>query len=195
MSGAARGGTLRWLRERYPASYTIGLERNPALRADLEQNCSEAHTVDLAAGVPDVGRPDLMLFLDVLEHLPDPLAVLRDLTAQLAPNGAVIVSLPNVAHLSVAAPLLFQGKFDYQDAGILDRTHLRFFVRHTAVDLLSRAGLTVRRGLFSGLRGPRTQVIDLLTLGALRTRLARQFILLAVPGSAEAQQRISWRSA
>ena len=62
----------------------------------------------------------------------------------------MIVSVPNVAHLSVSIPLLFRREFAYQDAGILDRTHLRFFVEDTAVKLLNDFKLVVERGLASG---------------------------------------------
>ena len=79
---------------------------------------------------------------DVLEHLVDPLATLRRLTAHLQPGGVVLVSLPNVAHLAVRL-LLLSGRFPYMDRGPLDRTHLHFYTRATAQSLLEEAGLRV----------------------------------------------------
>lgn len=111
----------------------------------------------------------------------------------LAPGGTVIVSLPNVAHLSVSLPLLLGGRFDYADAGILDRTHMRFFVRTSAVALLNAAGLSVDAGLKSGLQGKKSKLLDVLTFGLMRDRLAKQYILAGKKNNREGQEKIAWR--
>ena len=87
---------------------------------------------------------DVIVFADVLEHVADPSSVLESALAVLAPGGRIIVSVPNVAHLTVRAQLLL-GRFDYADRGIMDRTHLRFFTRRTLVELIEGAGLAVDR--------------------------------------------------
>jgi SAM-dependent methyltransferase len=87
---------------------------------------------------------DLMLFGDVLEHCIDPAAVLRRLGAHLEDEGHVVISLPNVAAWTVRLGLL-AGRFDYEQSGILDDTHLRFFTLKTAVALAEAAGLEVLR--------------------------------------------------
>jgi 2-polyprenyl-3-methyl-5-hydroxy-6-metoxy-1,4-benzoquinol methylase len=87
-------------------------------------------------------RPDCLVFADVLEHLAEPGQVLATWRAWLEPGGAAVVSLPNVGHASVLVPLL-GGSWRYVDAGVLDRTHLRFFTRDTAVELVDGAGLRV----------------------------------------------------
>jgi len=84
---------------------------------------------------------DAIIFADVLEHIPWPVGVLRRYLEALAPNGSVIVSLPNVGLWSVRFAHLF-GNWDYEETGVLDRTHLRFFTRKTATWLLQQAGLT-----------------------------------------------------
>jgi hypothetical protein len=66
----------------------------------------------------------------------------------------VIVSVPNISHLSISVPLLVSRRFTYQDAGILDRTHLRFFVEATAIRLLNDAAFRVTKGIICGLEGP-----------------------------------------
>ncbi|MGV8849463.1 MAG: methyltransferase domain-containing protein [Propionibacteriaceae bacterium] len=85
---------------------------------------------------------DKIVFGDVLEHLPDPLAVLRKSVPLLRPGGNIIISLPNVAHGSLRLALL-QGRWNYTPTGLLDATHLRFFTRETLQELLSDAGLLV----------------------------------------------------
>lgn len=85
---------------------------------------------------------DVVLAGDVLEHLAAPQAVLNRVVHLLAPGGRVIVSLPNIAHVDVRLSLL-QGQFDYQPAGLLDETHLRFFTLKTVYELVESAGLLI----------------------------------------------------
>ena len=191
--GAGVGATSRWLKSRYPNAYSIALEGNRDLADVLGQNVDEPHIVDLNGPLPDVGPADLILFLDVLEHLLDPDRVLAQLTRNMPADGTVIVSLPNVAHYSVSVPLLLKGSFEYRDAGILDRTHLRFFTRKTAVELVNKAGLTVTRGLRAGLAGPRAKQLDRLAFGAARDHLTRQYVMACHRSSATVQQgEIRW---
>lgn len=83
---------------------------------------------------------DVVLLLDVLEHLVDPAAVLGRALDWLAPGGRVVVSVPNVAHAAVRLAML-QGRFPRTDVGLLDRTHLQFFDETQLRALLSDAGL------------------------------------------------------
>ncbi len=100
---------------------------------------------DLACGLEGIeGTFDRILLLDVLEHLPRPETILESCRKLLAPRGRVLVSLPNVANITVRAALLF-GRFEYADRGIMDRTHLRFYTRKTARRMLERAGFEIAR--------------------------------------------------
>ena len=85
---------------------------------------------------------DLALALDVLEHVPDPDALLRGIADRLRPGGTLLVSVPNVAHWSMRLGLL-AGFFEYGERGILDRTHLRFFTRRGVLRMIRKAGLEV----------------------------------------------------
>ncbi|MDP4198909.1 MAG: class I SAM-dependent methyltransferase [Bacteroidota bacterium] len=85
---------------------------------------------------------DIVIFGDVLEHTLEPENVLREAKALLAPNGRVILSIPNVAYFTVRLRMLF-GKFNYEESGILDRNHLRFFTLATARAMVSRAGYSI----------------------------------------------------
>jgi len=96
-----------------------------------------------AADLAQVGGAfDAILCGDVLEHLADPERVLRALRERLAPGGVLIASLPNAAHWTARRELL-RGRFPQADHGIFDRTHLRFFTRMTARELLRRSGYDV----------------------------------------------------
>jgi 2-polyprenyl-3-methyl-5-hydroxy-6-metoxy-1,4-benzoquinol methylase len=74
-------------------------------------------------------RFDCLIYGDILEHLLDPLAVLRSHVALLEPGGTVIVSVPNFRHISVFVQLFLRGHVRYADAGIFDRTHVRITTR------------------------------------------------------------------
>lgn len=90
----------------------------------------------------EADRFDVLLFGDVLEHLRNPLGVLRRAAPLLADGGFVVVSVPNIAHGDVRLALL-GGSFRYRPTGLLDATHLRFFTRESAGELLRQAGLQV----------------------------------------------------
>ena len=96
--------------------------------------------LDLAEAFGD-RRFDVVLCLDVLEHLVEPLDALRRLSQLLTPTGIVVASIPNVTHAAVRLQLV-EGSFRYTDTGLLDRTHLRFFDREEVGALFDDAGLT-----------------------------------------------------
>jgi len=139
--GAADG----FLAERLAAQgwRVTAIERDPALAEQARGRCHEVVVADLEQGVPSLpGAFDAIVYGDVLEHLSDPLPVLRGLNRGLVSGGLVIVSVPNVAHLWVRLSLLV-GRFAYEDRGILDRTHLRHFTRRSFLEMLARADLRV----------------------------------------------------
>ena len=86
------------------------------------------------------GQFDAVLFMHVLEHLVDPWTALARAAERLAPGGVVISLLPNVAAWRVRKDLFFRGRFEYNDTGILDRTHLRFFNLDSGLALHRDAG-------------------------------------------------------
>jgi len=94
------------------------------------------------------GSFDVVLLGDILEHLKYPYALLTAVKAVLRPGGCIYVSLPNVANVVVRLNLLF-GRFQYEDSGIMDVTHLRFFTRASACELVEAAGFTITRQDYS----------------------------------------------
>jgi SAM-dependent methyltransferase len=109
--------------------------------------CADIEALDdasLDAFLEGRPAPDVLVFGDVLEHLRDPLAVLRRLVDRLAPGGTVAACIPNIGHWSAVASLM-AGEWSYTDSGLLDRTHLRFFTQRSARALLEEAGLAVRK--------------------------------------------------
>ncbi len=132
---------------------------------------------------------DIVVAGDVLEHLNDPLAVLRRATQHLVPTGTVVISLPNIAHADVRLALL-AGRFDYGPFGLLDSTHLRFFTMESVKELLREAGLVpveIRRVIVpifeSEIKINRGEVSARSVVEVLRDPEAEtyQFVIRAVP--------------
>jgi 2-polyprenyl-3-methyl-5-hydroxy-6-metoxy-1,4-benzoquinol methylase len=122
----------------------IGIEFDPEMAKRAEEHSErvivgDIDSLDLDAELGEE-RFDAIVAADVLEHLKDPKAALIRLRRFLKPDGAFVVSVPNVAHGSVRLALL-RGHFDYREAGLLDATHLRFFTRETLERLLDEAEL------------------------------------------------------
>jgi SAM-dependent methyltransferase len=82
---------------------------------------------------------DVIVIMDVLEHLRDPRTALKRLRRCLQPNGRLIVTGPNVAYWAVRKDLLL-GRWNYTDGGILDRTHLYFYTAPTWRTLIEDGG-------------------------------------------------------
>jgi 2-polyprenyl-3-methyl-5-hydroxy-6-metoxy-1,4-benzoquinol methylase len=83
-----------------------------------------------------------LVFSDVLEHLYDPLAVLKNYLEYVPAGGRVFVSVPN-AVLWINRMKLLLGRVEYEDTGVMDRTHIRFFTFRTAKLLLEEAGCRI----------------------------------------------------
>jgi 2-polyprenyl-3-methyl-5-hydroxy-6-metoxy-1,4-benzoquinol methylase len=100
-------------------------------------------------GFPDVvdelprAHFDVVTFNDVLEHLVDPAAAITATRPLLAPGGRVVASIPNVRHFSVVWPLVRHGTWTYHEAGLLDRTHLRWFTKKSMTKLFTDLGWSV----------------------------------------------------
>jgi len=98
---------------------------------------------DLDSGLPPLpGKFDYILCADVLEHLREPLKLLRELLPYLTPEGRLLASLPNSGNLYFRLNVLL-GRFPHHDRGLFDRTHLHFYTWAGWVELFSRSGLSI----------------------------------------------------
>lgn len=144
--GCAAGGFGAALKQERPDMEVVGVEynRKAALHAARRLDVVLQGSID---DMPDFPYPhgyfDCFVFGDVLEHLPDPEQTLINLLPYLKAGGHIVLSLPNVRHYEVVWDLLVNGKWTYLDAGILDRTHLRFFTYQEIVAMIARLGLTL----------------------------------------------------
>ena len=126
----------------------------------------------------------IILFGDVLEHLIFPEIALARFKSYIEPNGKIIISIPNVAFIGMRVRLIF-GNWDYQPSGIMDETHLRFYTRKTAAEMIMRCGLTIKAIKISpGINFPKSDHRFLSKLAykiceVWPTLLAYQFIFIA----------------
>jgi glycosyltransferase involved in cell wall biosynthesis len=153
---------------------------------------------DLSRGLPaDIGTGyDIAIAGDVLEHVPNPLQTLRELSAVLRPGGQLMVSVPNFAHWYPRGRVMM-GLFGYDRRGILDQSHLRFFTRATLRRLVKRAGYDILDerttglplGVVSGADGRRLRLLHRVDSRLVRIRptlFGYQFILRLTPHAEEA---------
>jgi 2-polyprenyl-3-methyl-5-hydroxy-6-metoxy-1,4-benzoquinol methylase len=179
--GCGTGDTLAYLKAHNYCEWTCGVDlfceaiTEAATKIDLayEENIEK---MELQIEKNSI---DIILCLDVLEHLVNPLAVVEYLHTLLVPNGIMIASIPNIGYLSVGLRLLLLDSWEYQEKGILDETHLRFFVRKTAIELMESSGLSVV-DIQSHPLTPRNALINTMTLGLFKNRLTTQYLIKAI---------------
>lgn len=176
------GGYNGALLKRAGAREVVGVELHAGAAAQARKRLDAVVQGDLAhLDLAQLGDEpfDVILASDVLEHLAEPEAVLARALTRLRPGGAVVVSLPNVAHVVVFANLLMK-RWPRRSSGIFDRTHLRFFAKRDMVRLLEGAGLHVLRiePYFTRYAAIRAACL-VLSLYVFRDFWARQFLLLA----------------
>jgi SAM-dependent methyltransferase len=140
--GCGAGGLGRALRGAGSAARLIGVEPDPVLASHAERHYDAVHRLDVEREAAPVapGTLDVLVYGDVLEHLRDPWAVLKRDAALLAPGGTLLVCVPNIEHWSFAARLL-AGRWRYEEMGLFDRTHLRWFTRGAMQQAIEAAGL------------------------------------------------------
>lgn len=145
--GCGAGHTLALLKQQGLCDWACGIEISPAAAAQATQRLDKVvqGNIEVMELPVEPGSIDLLLCLDVLEHLIDPWGALNRLSTLLSKDGILVASIPNVRHFGVLLPLMIRGRWDYLDSGILDRSHLRFFTRSTAIELIESSGLLVEQ--------------------------------------------------
>lgn len=183
--GCGWGSTTDALRKRGGVEFAIGVEIDPASAKEAEKHfdhvyCNAVEDAPFEERIAP-GTLDAVLCLDVLEHLVDPWTVVQRVTPLLAPGGRLYVSVPNIRNWKFIWRLLTRGDFHYTQSGLLDRTHLRFFVRETAMALAGAGGLDVVACVDA--RAYKSYearaILNALTFGGTSGLIAKQWIAIA----------------
>lgn len=149
--GCGSGALAVAYRQRNPGAHYTGVEKapRPAQQAAARLHATVHGDIEAPACLAALDRHaqgkqwDLIVCGDVLEHLLDPLRTLADLRLRTRPGGQCMACIPNIGHYSIVHQLL-RAQWNYADAGLLDRTHLRFFTLPTMAALFQQSGWVLR---------------------------------------------------
>lgn len=182
--GCGQGAFGKGLKQKFPRLESWGLELSKTEGKIAKKNLDKAiiGTIeDNLKELPD-GYFDVISFNDVLEHLVDPYEVLCLLQPKLSPNGVVVASIPNVRFVRNLVNLLIKKDWTYENGGILDRTHLRFFTYKTMRDMFEKCGYRVEtlEGI-SQIAKWKATLLTLVSLGQLRDTTFIQYAVVARP--------------
>ncbi|MGG7222413.1 class I SAM-dependent methyltransferase [Bacillus sp. ATD] len=141
--GCAEGLFGAAVKEKINCSY-YGIESYPPAAEKAARHIDEVITEDIETlKLPfQKNTFDYLIFGDVLEHLKDPWAVLRNLKPYVKETGSILASIPNISHISIFESLL-SGKWTYTQAGLLDKTHFRFFTLHEMKKMFHETGYKI----------------------------------------------------
>lgn len=130
-------------RLRNPRARVLGVDHMPAAVRVAAGRLTEVACIDIESDPLPFEAPggyDCIIYGDVLEHLRDPWRIMRNHAALLSPRGVMLICVPNAAHWAVPLRLI-NGSFDYEEQGVLDRTHLRWFTLASMEKALRATGL------------------------------------------------------
>jgi ubiquinone/menaquinone biosynthesis C-methylase UbiE len=144
--GCSSGAMAREYKKINSRCRYIGIEVVPQYAVLAQRHCDVVHELNIE-GVDDEyirqSLPgDCWVFGDSLEHLKDPWSLLAKIRRTISADGNVVACIPNAQHWSVQARLNC-GEFRYEESGLLDKTHLRWFTRITIFEMFQQAGYQI----------------------------------------------------
>lgn len=180
--GCASGRLGAALKDRQKERQVIGIEHNPAVAKEARKVLDKVLVGDIQSMKLPLrkGSFDCIIFADVLEHLADPLTVLQRLKKYLRPGGYIICSIPNMRHYTVILKLLMRG-WNYEEYGLFDKTHLRFFSRESMRNLIEKAGFHIEMMTPRVVASRKMRLLNIMFFGSLREFLAMQYLIKARP--------------
>jgi 2-polyprenyl-3-methyl-5-hydroxy-6-metoxy-1,4-benzoquinol methylase len=148
--GCSSGALAREFKKINPNCHYSGVDIDSSYAELAKRHCDVTLAQDMDMAEEDFYQSnadrDCWIFGDTLEHMRDPWAVLWKIRSVIPTNGSVVTCIPNAQHWSIFARLSV-GDFRYEDSGLLDRTHLRWFTRETAIELFTSTGFQVVEGI------------------------------------------------
>jgi 2-polyprenyl-3-methyl-5-hydroxy-6-metoxy-1,4-benzoquinol methylase len=141
--GCGNGAFGKLVKTKYNCDYW-GVEAETKFKRAAEENLDHFinKQFDQCTELP-LNHFDCIVFNDVLEHLVDPSETLAKCKSLLKKEGYIVSSIPNIRHISYLYRLVYKGEFEYEKAGIMDNTHLRFFTKKSIVNLYQRLGFQI----------------------------------------------------
>ena len=192
--GCSSGALAREFKSINPGCHYTGIEIDAGYAELSKRYCDvtlHASIEDLSdASFTDLLPVDCWIFGDTLEHLRDPWLILGKIRAHASGACSVVACIPNAQHWSLQARLNC-GALRYEDTGLLDRTHLRFFTRTTIIELFQSAGFAVVEGKPRVFEGPTPEILQAIRAMAIaigtdpdqaaNDALPFQYVIRAIP--------------
>jgi 2-polyprenyl-3-methyl-5-hydroxy-6-metoxy-1,4-benzoquinol methylase len=177
--GCGQGNTLIELKKQAKAKFIAGIDivdLNQSTKLDkfILADIESEENIDLPENYFDV-----IICADVLEHLKDPWNVLEKIRKFLKPNGILIASIPNIREIETLISIFVKGDFKYVDAGILDKTHLRFFCKKNIIELFEKTGYKVEKITFDLSSYLKRSMLLKLSFGMLEEFLVIQYLVVS----------------
>jgi trans-aconitate methyltransferase len=148
--GCSSGALAREIKTRSPNCDYLGIEIDPSYAELAKRYCNHCLTMDIESASEEFWRDsserDCWIFGDTLEHLTDPWSILQRIRNVIPQSGVIVACIPNVQHWSVQARLSV-GDFNYQESGLMDKTHLRWFTRKTIIEMFDKSGFQIQEGM------------------------------------------------
>ncbi|MDB4349450.1 class I SAM-dependent methyltransferase [Omnitrophica bacterium] len=178
--GCACGATGEILKKR-GVKEVIGVEFSPHACEEASRRLDKVFLGDIQQmALPfEDGHFDCIIYADVLEHLTDPWTVLKRQSRLLKDKGMIIASIPNIRHYRVVKKLL-KGEWDYEERGVLDSTHLRFFTLDSIKKMFAQAGYRIDKLIYKISASRVKKLLNKVLLGRLNESLSEQFLIKAV---------------
>jgi len=178
--GCGKGRLGAKLKQAVPERKVFGIEHNDRIAAEAEKLLDGVLIGNLQT--MNISFPssmfDCIILADILEHLVDPDAAIRKLKPHLKPQGKVICSIPNIRHYTAILRLLRLG-WEYDDWGLFDRTHLRFFSLHTMKQMLADQGFQIEQIEPRIVASRKMKFLNTFCFGKLEEFVAWQYLIKA----------------
>lgn len=180
--GCGLGNFGKLLKERNNQCLVYGIEKNPTIAYEASKNLDKVYTGDVIhvlSKIPD-HYFEAVVFNDVLEHLIDPWTVMELISNKIVDRGIVVASIPNMRYIYVLRDLLINKEWKYLDAGILDKTHVRFFTIKSIKRLFEESGYLIDK--IQGINGKvswKWYLLNLLLFGKIEDTKHQQFAIVA----------------
>lgn len=168
--GCSSGAFGAMVKKTIPGCKVWGIEPDEKAAATaakrLDQVVNSAFSIEIKELEGE--RFDAVCFNDVLEHLPNPEKILKELHNILNETGVVIASIPNILHFYQITKILLEQDWRYEETGIMDKTHLRFFTRKSIIRMFEETGYKVEEitGICPSF-GLKYRIANAFTLGML----------------------------
>ncbi len=141
--GCAAGRLGREIKK--AGNYVVGVDISELAALEAKKVLDEVFVFDMEKDWPEEllkHNFDLIILSEVLEHIFDPVYILRKSASILKASGEIILTTPNFLVWTNRCRFLF-GFFRYEKEGMFDFGHIRWFTYPYLKQVLAESGFTI----------------------------------------------------